>query len=285
METQPTISPDSLESNTTAPVGSQPEEPAITLDGLHDDSTLRFSGAPWYNEIIKYRSTLKYAAIVGGVGGIGSFLAFFLSRAQIDLYAFDFDTVEPVNLAGQLFSESDLYKSKIEAVSSFLKKYNPGGPAFIGRTERLTSDNYPRVVLNAFSCFDNMEARKTMFESWKLYNGRAAESSTIPSNNDPFVPIFIDGRLSAEGYQIFCIPANNANRIREYEAKYLFKDTEADAVVCSYKQTTYMASIIAAKMAMYFINQICNSIPNTFPRVVPFIDEFDNNEFYSKITM
>ena len=50
----------------------------------------RFTDLEWYGNT----KTL----LIGGAGGIGSWLSFFLGRIGHKLYIFDFDTVEPSNL-------------------------------------------------------------------------------------------------------------------------------------------------------------------------------------------
>lgn len=260
----------------------QPDEaPTVTpiLDVFIDDSKLRFSGAPWFDKVstiaVTHYTHPANKVLIGGVGGIGSFVALFLSRTGLPLIIVDPDIVDTVNLAGQFFKKSDVGLSKIRAVHNFITQYTVIHVESYNSRITSTSIFSSKVMI---SCFDNMNARKDLFNLWKT------NVNKVPTENRKEY-LFIDGRLSAESYQIFCIPGNNLDRIAKYESEYLFSDEEADQVVCSYKQTTYMAGMIGSKMTMYVINFLNNSIENTIPRMLPFLDELDNNETYYKITM
>lgn len=52
--------------------------------------------------------------LVGGAGGISSWAAFFLARAGFKPFVVDFDTVDEINLAGQLFKKNDVGKAKVD---------------------------------------------------------------------------------------------------------------------------------------------------------------------------
>jgi hypothetical protein len=114
--------------------------------------------------------------------------------------------------------------------------------------------------------FDNMAARKTMFLNWK---------KAIPyfTNNDfkNIKPIFIDGRLTADNIQIFCVTPENMS---EYENNYLFSDSEVEDAPCTFKQTSYLAAIIGGLMVNCFLNHIQNSYNTNVTFTVPFKTEF-----------
>ena len=193
----------------------------------------RFRDASWFEKVDKFVIPI----IIGGAGGIGSWLTLFLSRmlppaSYIILY--DFDRVEEVNMAGQLFRTQDIGKLKVTAIKEIVKDFSG--------YERITvqPDRYDPEALRSpvmFSCFDNMVARKDMFENW------LQEAEKYPDS------IFIDGRLNAEQFQVFYVTLENA---LQYKNKYLFSDDEVDDTNCSYKQTTHFAAAIAAKMVQGF---------------------------------
>ena len=56
-----------------------------------------------------------------------------------------------------------------------------------------------------------------------------------------------------------------------------------DKTLCSYKQTTHMAAMITSRMVMYFTNYLHNLV-NEIPRIIPFIDELDNQDSYFNIS-
>ena len=76
----------------------------------------RFKGAEWYSEDLE-----NYRILVGGAGGIGSWLTYFLYKIGLNITIVDSDRVEEHNLGGQLLSGFDLGKYKTEAVANMLK--------------------------------------------------------------------------------------------------------------------------------------------------------------------
>ena len=63
----------------------------------------RFKGALWYNKVSKSVITII------GVGGIGSFVSFLLSRTSPKtIYIMDDDEVEGVNLSGQFYDKNSI---------------------------------------------------------------------------------------------------------------------------------------------------------------------------------
>ena len=83
-----------------------------------DETTSRFSGAIWYEEIQKQTVTLA------GVGGIGSYVGFLLGRLKPQrLIIYDPDRVETVNMSGQLYGLSDVGKYKCRALANMIDDY------------------------------------------------------------------------------------------------------------------------------------------------------------------
>lgn len=193
----------------------------------------RFRDASWFEKVDKFVIPI----IVGGAGGIGSWLTLFLSRmlpptSYIILY--DFDIVEEVNMAGQLFRIQDIGKLKVTAIKEIVKEFS-GYERITVQPDRYDLESLRSPVM--FSCFDNMKARKDMFENW------VQEAEKYPDS------IFIDGRLNAEQFQVFYVTLDSA---LNYKNNHLFNDAEVDDTNCSYKQTTHFAAAIAAKMVQGF---------------------------------
>lgn len=197
-----------------------------------DNKKARFREASWFTKVDEYNVPI----IVGGAGGIGSWLVILLSRlinSSTSIYVYDFDRVEEVNIAGQAYGPFDISKSKVESIVSMVKR--TGGSAnVIPQESKYDSKSLASPIM--FSCFDNMQARKDMFENWKR------EVAKNPNG------IFIDGRLLAEQFQVFYV---TPDKIEKYE-KYLFNDSEVESENCSYKQTSHFAANIAAKMVQGF---------------------------------
>ena len=180
----------------------------------------RFRDAPFFER------AENTSVAIGGAGGIGSWLALYLSRVVKKIYLYDFDTIETVNLAGQMFSQKQVGMSKVRAVHDLVKEYGSSKCEAFYEKITVSTDIQENYV---FSAFDNMEARKDLFTIWK--NNKDRE-------------LFIDGRLLADQYEVFFVQ-------KGMEAKYeasLFDDAEVPTVACTFKQTSHFAGICAARM-------------------------------------
>lgn len=245
------------------PVNSQ----TITVD----ETTSRFSGAIWYEKIQQQAVTLA------GVGGIGSYVGFLLSRLKpVRISIYDPDRVETVNISGQLYSMLDVGKDKVIALSNMIKNYADyyNIVTHSGRYQRGDS------ATNIMMCgFDNMEARRVFYESWK---SRVTSYTNI---EDRKKCLFIDGRLAAEEFQVLSIQGDDERAMAEYENKWLFSDAEAEETICSYKQTTFMANMIASVMVNIFVNFVANLCKPIIDRDVPFFISYDASTMFTKVEM
>lgn len=227
---------------------------------LVDESTTRFSGAEWFNEIQKAR------IIVAGIGGIGSNVAFQLARmipANLTLY--DDDTVEMVNMAGQLFSSKDIGEAKVNAIANMIYNYTSMRQVWTVQS-KFTSDMEPGDIM--ICGFDNMRARATFFSSWVGHLKDKTEEERKKC-------LYLDGRLSIDTLQILCITGDDQYNIDRYKKEFLFSDSMADATVCSMKQTTYLACMIGSLMVNLFTNFIANTLNPIIPYDLPFFTEYD----------
>jgi len=116
--------------------------------------TVRFSDAPWYIP--------KVPVLIGGAGGIGSWLSVLLARQDLDLYIYDFDSLELSNLSGQMYYSTQVGSTKVEALSDNI--FNFTGNNCTVYNERYDENSMANPIV--FSAFDNMKARKVMFEKW-----------------------------------------------------------------------------------------------------------------------
>lgn len=247
----------------TTTENNTPDDAKIPLNSptlVVDESTTRFSGAEWFNEIQKAR------IIVAGIGGIGSNVAFQLARmipANLTLY--DDDNVEMVNMAGQLFSNNNIGESKVDAIANMIYSYT-SMKQVLAIKDKFTLDKEPGDIM--ICGFDNMRARKTFFNSWCNHISNKSEEERCKC-------LYLDGRLSMDTLQILCIKGDDQYNIDRYEREFLFADYEADATVCSRKQTTYLACMIGSLMVNLFTNFIANSLHPVIPYDLPFFTEYD----------
>lgn len=238
------------------PAMIQPNSPTLLID----DSTTRFSGAEWFSEIQKAR------VIIAGVGGIGSNVAFQLARmapACITLY--DDDVVERVNMAGQLYSSSDIGKTKVDAIANMVSLYTSARQVY-AIASKFTVSTEPGDIM--ICGFDNMAARKIFYDSWKKH----VETKSL---GDAAKCLFLDGRLSMDTLQIFCIKGDDEYYMDRYEREFLFPGYQAEQTVCSMKQTTYLACMIGSLMVNLFTNFIANSLNPVIPYDLPFFTEYE----------
>lgn len=252
------------EVNTEASTSSSSELPPPLPENsptlLMDDSTSRFSGTEWYNAITEKR------VVIAGIGGIGSNLAFQIARMHpAVLSLFDPDIVEEANMSGQLFGNGDIGKHKVSAMYEMLCNYAPSPIIYTHRNRFLATNNPTDIMMCGF---DNMEARKTFFNVWKnhvvsLEDDRKKEC------------LYLDGRLSIDMLQVFCITGDDTYNMQRYEQEFLFSDAEAEETVCSMKQTTYLASMIASLMTNLFVNFVANSLEPVIPYDLPFFTQYD----------
>lgn len=253
------------------PVTLEPLIPENSGTILMDEYTSRFNGAIWYNKV------QQLSVILAGAGGIGSYVGFLLSRLKINnLKVYDPDIVEAVNMSGQFYPTSSIGEHKVTAlaklVKSFASFYN------IQAYNEFYTPNSPSGAIMICG-FDNMLARRTFFNNWLDF----VNSGLVP----PEQCLFIDGRLAAEEFQVLSIQGNDERAIREYQSKWLFSDEEAEATVCSYKQTTFMANMIASVMVNVFVNFAANNSDPApvIPRDIPFFISYSADTMFTKVEL
>jgi hypothetical protein len=234
------------------------------------ESTSRFSGATWFEEIQKQTVT------VAGLGGIGSYVAFLLARLWVErIYMYDDDIVEAANMSGQLYGNSSIGQTKVDATATMISEL-ANYHSIVGINEKVTrSTDLTNIVITGF---DNMEARKATFDTWKR---KLRDSPDNIKKNF----LLIDGRLAAEEYQILTIQGDDERAMEEYERVWLFSSSEAESTVCSYKQTTFMANKIASDMVNIFVNWVYNRLDPIMERPVPFLTNFSAETMYLDIVL
>ena len=211
-----------------------------------DTTKSRFSDADWF--------TIGPQDItIGGVGGIGSWVALFLSRIGHNLYLYDDDTIDDTNMAGQFYSHQQIGQNKANATLKNLRIFT-GHNNNVEVMGRFTKESYSSPIM--FSCFDNMAARKLMFEKWKSAEDRE---------------IFIDGRMLAETGMVFLVQKGQEEM---YEAE-LFDDNEVEDAPCSFKATSHCGAFIGSVMVAGLNNYLSNKVQGLDIRVVQFRTDFE----------
>lgn len=233
-----------------------PNSPTLLLN----DSTSRFSGTEWYNEIQKSR------IILAGCGGIGSWTILQLARMNpAALFMYDDDVVEIANMSGQLYCQDDIGKPKVDAMADMIRRYTTMRNIYAIKDKFKPTSEAGDIMICGF---DNMAARKVFFNKWLDHLG-----DVLPEQKAKCV--YLDGRLSIDTLQVFCITGDNVWAISEYTDKYLFDDSEADATQCSLKQTTYLACMIGSVIVNLFTNFVAGTLNPIIPYDLPFFTEYD----------
>lgn len=221
------------------------------LENKINQKTVRFSDAEWYKPNIP--------VIIGGIGSIGSHLSYYLGRQEAELYLYDMDTVDEVNIGGQLYSIDSVGKKKTEITKELIKSLS--GNTKVSCFGKFDESGYSNPYM--FSCFDNMKARKIFFDAW--------------CREEDENKLFIDGRMSSLGElgQIYFVTTQNIDKYKEE----LFDDTEVPDLPCTYKSSTHTGAFIASIMVAGFNNFIANINMKENLRDVPFKLEYNLQTF------
>lgn len=235
---------------------------------LMDMTTSRFSSAIWFNKV------KENSILLAGIGGIGSYVGFLLSRLKVErLSIYDPDVVDEVNLSGQLYSVEDIGSYKVDALTKTVRNYSNFNNVMC-YTRPYTSEEQTKNIM--ICGFDNMTAREVFFYKWL---GRVMEKPASVRNTC----LFIDGRLAAEELQIFCFTGDNTFAIDKYKKEYLFSDSEAEKTVCSYKQTSFMSNMIGSLIVNLYVNFCANQCNPLVERDLPFFTSYSADTMYFKV--
>ena len=211
----------------------------------------RFKDCPWYSG--------EYPPVtIGGVGGIGSWLAFLLGRIGVPMHLHDYDSIDYTNMGGQLYPTSAIGKNKADAVMENVRAFSGNVPML-----NLGKFNGQRVNPITFACFDNMYARRIMFDSW--YESNKYKRLSQPS-------LFIDGRMTVESFQILAVTQETAE---EYRNTYLFDDSDVDEPMCSMKATSHIGAMIGSQLVQVFTNHMTNFNIGIEIREVPLFQAYE----------
>ena len=186
------------------------------------------------------------------------------------IFIYDNDIVETVNMSGQLYGQSDLGIPKVTALAKMIRNYANYGSVF-AISERFTNESEASDIM--ICGFDNMKARDLFFHKW------IDHVQTKPKSQRKNC-LFIDGRLAAEEFQVLCIKGDDEYNINRYNNEFLFSDVEADETICSYKQTTFCANMIASYMVNLFVNFCANEVGAY--RDLPFLTTYNAETMYLK---
>lgn len=233
------------------------------------EETQRFSDAEWFGK------AQEQTVILAGIGGIGSNLAIILAKLNPrSIYLFDRDEVEAVNLAGQFYANDDVGMSKVNALARTITRYTNYSSVVALERNYTPGEN---IVGDIMICgFDSMRSRKTFFNAWR---DRVNTLSAEQKKNC----LYMDGRLTATEFQIFCMTGEDTYYMREYANNWLFDDWQALDLPCSFKQTGYLAQMIGAYMVNLFVNFCANRVNPVRNAALPFITSYKGDMMYLEL--
>jgi sulfur carrier protein ThiS adenylyltransferase len=175
-------------------------------------------------------------AVVIGVGAVGRQVALQLAAVGVpQMTLIDPDLVAVENLAPQGFWESDLGRTKVEAVAEIARRQFPAiditnvPERFRASAVRTWSSTKEIAV---FCCVDDIDARKLIWQAVREVAG-----------------FFADGRMAAEVIRVLASGRPCADALY---SKTRFPAREAFPGSCTAKSTIYSANIAAGLMVGQF---------------------------------
>jgi len=165
-----------------------------------------------------------------GCGSVGSAVAELLARSGItQLSIYDFDRVEPRNIANQMYRQEHCGMLKVDALASMLCEINPA----IKDSLSLESGGYTEQKLSGyvFLCIDNIDLRRDIVLSQK---------------NNPYIKAMFDFRTSLTSAQHYAADWSNTDMIRDLiqSMKFSHRDAVAETPVSACNVTLSVAPTV-----------------------------------------
>ena len=170
-----------------------------------------------------------------GCGSVGSTVAELLVRfglTKITLY--DFDVVEPHNLANQMFRQEHIGMSKVAALAQMLAEINPE----ISGNIKLEHEGYSNQKLSGyvFLCVDSIELRKKI---------------AVDNKNNPYIKAMFDFRTRLSDAQHYAADWSDMKMVNDFIRSMNFTHEEA------VEETPISACNVALSVAPT-VRMICN---------------------------
>ena len=148
-----------------------------------------------------------------GCGSVGSTIAENLARLGITQFVlYDFDTVEPHNLANQMFVNADVKKPKVEATKKIITDINPEAENDI----EICPEGYTGQKLNGyvFLCVDNIDLRREICEKNRMNQA---------------IKVVFDCRTALESAQLYAAEWGDLKQVKNLLKTMEFTHEEAAA--------------------------------------------------------
>lgn len=146
-----------------------------------------------------------------GCGSVGATVAENLARCGVKKFTlWDFDSVEPHNIANQIFRKKDIGKPKVDALVDILTEINEE----IADEVKVEREGWRDQKLSGyvFLCVDNIEVRKAIVDK---------------HFNNPYVTAMFDFRTRLEDAQHYAADWSNRRMKEDFRASMEFSHDEA----------------------------------------------------------
>lgn len=146
-----------------------------------------------------------------GCGSVGSTVAVLLARAGVTkMTLWDFDVVEPKNLANQMFRQQDVGVPKVTALANILAEINPDIMDEIKFQDKGWDGQ--KMSGYVFLCVDNIELRKQIVEK---------------HIDNPYIKAMFDFRTRLEDAQHYAADWSDYKMKKDFLASMNFSHDEA----------------------------------------------------------
>lgn len=197
-----------------------------------------------------------------GCGAIGSTVAVYLARLGLKKIAlYDFDYVEPHNIANQMFRQSDIGKSKVQALAEILNEINPD----IESELKIVEKGYTGQKLSGyvFLCVDNIDLRREIAQS---------------NRNNPYVKAMFDFRMRLTDAQHYAANWDDKRMIENFLKSMAFSHEEAkEATPVSACNMTLSVFPTVQMIVSCGVSNFMNYLKNKELKKMILIDAFDHS--------
>ena len=146
-----------------------------------------------------------------GCGSVGSTVAELLARFGLTkLTLYDFDTVEPHNLANQMFRQSHIGMLKVEALAGMLAEINPESRDGLKTAQEGYKDQ--KLSGYVFLCVDNIDLRREI---------------TIANKDNPHIKAMFDFRTRLTDAQHYAADWSDMKMVGDFLRSMNFTHDEA----------------------------------------------------------
>lgn len=172
--------------------------------------------------------------VIVGAGGIGSWTALALAKMGVKkLTIVDFDQIEDVNIAPQIYGMGDIGKLKCEVLADFINKNMKqpiATPIPVAWEDWEEKDDYLSEDVEVLvMAVDSMDVRIQIWRDIKTAG----------------LGLVVDGRMMREVLQAFAIKPNDPEQVKNYEENHLYPSSTVDPVPCTERAVAYNQFVIA----------------------------------------